>query len=1086
MTTTLKKKASKSTNYFPSINIARDYDVDINYIPTPNSLQAYNQISNDYKVGTKVFNIIGAYGTGKSAFILAFEKTLRNEASYFPAGNIFENISKIETINIVGEYASIIEEFAHKFNIKTNKETKPSDIIQGVEKYYNKLKKQNKALILVIDEFGKFLEYASKYDPDRELYFIQQLAEYINNIDKDIVLLTTLHQDFNGYSRDLTKSQKNEWDKVKGRFKEVTFNEPVEQLLYLASERLEQIKLAEYKDINSDKVFNSIANANLFPLKDYFTEAFAQKLLPFDILSASILTVALQKYGQNERSLFSFIESNDLHGVRDFNPSQSPYYNLASVYDYLIHNYYSFLTTKYNPHYSQWAAIRSALERTEGVMQENIKEAQMLIKTIGLLNILAPNSAKIDEEFLNEYGKYSLGIKQPQILIKELNKFKIIKLVHHRQRYILFEGTDLDIELAIDEAGNVVEQVSNIVYHLKKYFDFPYIPAKAASYKVGTPRFFEFILSETPKALIPEREVDGFINLIFSDVIREDDVKTASSEQNEAILYGFYRNSSEIKKLLFEIEKIKKVKQQNPEDKVAQKELEGIYQHYVSLLNHYVLGSLYSSQSPVSWYFKGKEVKVTSLKDFNRLLSRICEEVYNSCPIYKNEMVNKTKLSPIISTSRKYFVKTMIENWGEKNWAFEEGKFPPEKTIYLSLVRETGIHVKNADKYDFAAPSDESFKALWNECENFLESTRGGKRSVKELYDKLLARPFKLKQGFLDYWTNLYLFIKRDEYALFSENGFIPQITAEIFDLLVKNPQEFEVKAFDIEGVKLNIFNSYRTFLDQKEEESLSANSFIETIRPFLVFYKDLPEYVKQTKRLPKKAAKLRDAIAYSKDPERTFFEDFPNAMSFSINELQKNKKSLGEYVSELQAALKEIRTFYDNLLSRVEEFINEEIVGETLVFPDYRIALKERYSKIKKHLLLPHQKVLIQRINSELDDKKAWLNSIAQATIGKTFEAITDEEEVLFYEKLKDYIHELDNLNDISKSGFDETKEIAFKLEVTSFVEGLKKNLVRLPKSKNKELVQLHGVLKTKLSNDKQLNIASLAKLLEDLLNDR
>ena len=71
-----------------------------------------------------------------------------------------------------------------------------------------------------------------------ELYFIQQLAEYVNDQRKNIFFITTLHQGFNGYSRNLTKTQQNEWDKVKGRLKEITFNEPVEQLLFLASERL--------------------------------------------------------------------------------------------------------------------------------------------------------------------------------------------------------------------------------------------------------------------------------------------------------------------------------------------------------------------------------------------------------------------------------------------------------------------------------------------------------------------------------------------------------------------------------------------------------------------------------------------------------------------------------------------------------------------------------------------------------------------------------------------------------------------------------------------------------------------------------
>ena len=149
------------------------------------------------------------------------------------------------------------------------------DVIQLIDKYYKSIIKSGRGLAIVIDEFGKFLEYAAKNNPERELYFIQQLAEYVNDPRKHIFLITTLHQDFNGYARNLTKTQQNEWDKVKGRLKEITFNEPVEQLLFLAAERLSELKLGN-KDKNFSGLFESIENANAFPLKDYFSESYAE------------------------------------------------------------------------------------------------------------------------------------------------------------------------------------------------------------------------------------------------------------------------------------------------------------------------------------------------------------------------------------------------------------------------------------------------------------------------------------------------------------------------------------------------------------------------------------------------------------------------------------------------------------------------------------------------------------------------------------------------------------------------------------------------------------------------------------------
>ncbi len=245
-----------SIKFTTSVNIIRDKGKELNYIPTPNSNRVVNQIANDFKKGNRSFNIIGSYGTGKSAFLWAFQQSLSNDRRYFGI-NILPNPT-INFVNIVGEYKSITETFAEIFNVKSNKNI-IENIFSEIFNKYHELGKNNPILFLVIDEFGKFLEYASQNEPEKELYFIQQLAEFANNPDLNIVLFTTVHQNFDAYALSLTQSQKQEWTKVKGRFKEITFNEPVEQLLFLASEHL------------TDNLFNSNCPTCQNKMKELFT-----------------------------------------------------------------------------------------------------------------------------------------------------------------------------------------------------------------------------------------------------------------------------------------------------------------------------------------------------------------------------------------------------------------------------------------------------------------------------------------------------------------------------------------------------------------------------------------------------------------------------------------------------------------------------------------------------------------------------------------------------------------------------------------------------------------------------------------------
>ena len=119
---------------------------------------------------------------------------------------------------------------------------------------------------------------------------------------------------------------------------------------------------------------------------------------------------------------------------------------------------------------------------------------------------------------------------------------------------MLFEGTDLDISSALIEAGNKVSEISDVSTLLNRYYQLPPVMAKSYSYLNGTPRLFEFKISEYPISEMPQEEIDGFINLIFNEKLSLNEVKKHSAAEEEAIIYGFYQNSKTIKNLLFEID----------------------------------------------------------------------------------------------------------------------------------------------------------------------------------------------------------------------------------------------------------------------------------------------------------------------------------------------------------------------------------------------------------------------------------------------------------------------------------------------------------------------------------------------------
>lgn len=183
-----------------SANIENGFAEGTQYIVTPNAQKAIHNIVKDFRSGIHSFTIIGSYGTGKSSFLLALESDLLNKSNkkyLLDKSNLSDTVNNFEFLNIVGDYAELSKLLSQKLNVYG------SSILDELKTYYNNCQLKKKFLVIVIDEFGKILEHAAKNNPEKELYFMQKLAEFVNVPSRNILLLTTLHQNFSSYAKGL-------------------------------------------------------------------------------------------------------------------------------------------------------------------------------------------------------------------------------------------------------------------------------------------------------------------------------------------------------------------------------------------------------------------------------------------------------------------------------------------------------------------------------------------------------------------------------------------------------------------------------------------------------------------------------------------------------------------------------------------------------------------------------------------------------------------------------------------------------------------------------------------------------------------
>ena len=531
----------------------------------------------------------------------------------------------------------------------------------------------------------------------------------------------------------------------------------------------------------------------------------------------------------------------------------------------------------------------------------------------------------------------------------------------------------------------------------------------------------------------------------------------------------------EIKKLQYLIDNVVL------EDYIAKGEILKQQSYEAQLLNDSINSSIEMGNDHVEWFFNGKQQIIKSRKDFNKLLSAVCDVVYNETPIIRNELFNKQKISSAISLARANLLDAMIEHWQEEDFGFSSTQYPPERTIYNTLFKSSGIHRQNEDGiWVLGEPISPELQSLWDACSDFLAKSTEKALKLSDLVKILRMRPYKLKQGVIDFWLPIFLFVKQQEFALYNGETFILNINKELFELLQKRLNDFTIKAFDVSGIKLELFNKYREFLNKERGETITSNSLMDTIRPFFNFYRGLNKYAKTTRKFDYDVtAKFRDVLATANDPCKAFLEDIPAALGY--NDLH-NEEFVAQYLQLIKTAVHELVICYDLFIDRIEKAV-VEYLGLPHDYLEYKEVLAQRYSSINKGLLTAKSKSFLDRVLAPSDNKREFYEKIGLVVFDRKIESIKDKEEALFLSNLTHLFGELERytaFNEIDS----ETDEVAFNFELATSKGDFKSSRTyRLPKAKLSEAEKIENKVQSLLSGNDELDVCVLLKMLNERL---
>ena len=933
----------------------------------------------------KAWSLTGPYGSGKSAFALFAAKLLGDpdasttqqaldllrrgdptlyEKFNYMNGNGKNSLSGFCPVLISGERAplslGLLRGLVHGLTA-SNGTIPPASLIQKSQKLLETAEKGTlpsaseittlfesaanvicesggSGLLVVIDELGKFLEYATQQPAQGDMFVLQTLAEFADRSENTpLFLMTILHQAFERYAERAGKSQQEEWAKVQGRFEDIAFSESTEQVLRLVGTALEKRSEVVHKDN-----LNTAIDLGLKPhqLDENEFINLLESCLPLHPTVALLIGPIFRRFAQNERSIFAFLSASEPNGLQDFlflqhyDGNVLPTFSLADLYDYLNATQGNRLYTSQTG--KKWAEIESAITQ----LADPSPMVVQLIKTIGLLGVAnepIPN-LKASEELLY----YALDDNTEEFATEFKNALSTLKrrsIVIHRSYndiYALWEGSDVDIEARLRDAAARVDTKVALATDLSRYMPTRPLVARRHLFQTGTLRYFTVRYTDLENfdadLAEPLNAADGLI--LYALPASEEDVTKLVEKVNdkdtanrEEVLIAIPRTIGFLRDAVTQFAYLHWIAENTPElegDAVARRELSvRMIEAERDVTNRLVEIFGENREGSCTWYHKGQPANINSPKARNTYLSKICDVVYHKTPFIRNELINRRKISGAATTARKKLIQAMLENGDKKNLGITG--YPAEMSIYRSLLWNTGIHSEVEGIWEFHPPKpDDNNNILhaWKAIEDFLEKCDGERQPVEDLYQRLKQPPLGLRDGPLPILLCAAMLHYKTEIALYENGSFIADWSMPVFERLLKAPQQFELKRFRMAGIRADLFARLLRMLNQPVETE--NPDLLTVVTPLMRFISQLPKYTLVTQELSDTAKNLRKVVQNAREPDELLFKELPDALGFPAfdTETATDAKVVSDFFTTLQDVLSELELTYEVLLNSVEQLL--------------------------------------------------------------------------------------------------------------------------------------------------------------------
>ncbi|NJC41045.1 hypothetical protein GGQ87_001303 [Brevundimonas alba] len=807
-------------------------------------------------------------------------------------------------------------------------------------------------LLLLVDEMGKFLEHAARADGDVHLF--QDLAETASRSNQRLLLVGILHQAFDEYAHRLAREARDEWIKIQGRYLDIPINLAAEEQLDLIGRAIEAPPSTARSNPAAPVVAELLRSQRLGDAQTL--EAKLHACWPLHPLVAALIgPVSRRRFGQNQRSLFGFLNSIEPYGFQTYleevPAKDAPLFPLARLWDYLHANLEPAILASPDGH--RWSTALEAIVRAEG--RAASADHLALLKAVALIDLFKDRSGLQATPQVLQHAVSGLAPKAVERILEELADWSVIIFRKHAGSYAIYAGSDFDIDAAVDRAREA--GVALDYRQLARHAALQPVLAKRHYEITGALRWFEIeiaALADVEHRVRAYRPAPGAAGLFLLAISGEGEsaaqaqtiLKRASALAGEQlVVLGWTSDSFMIREMASDLSALEHVRAHSAElegDAIARRELDA----RVARLSADLEDRLSDAVHGVKWvapegFDSGVSLRLSGPAGLSVVASRLADWRYPAAPWLPNELVNRSRPSSNAAAAVRALLRAMVGQASSPRLGIVG--FPPQAGLYVSLLESTGLHRLDeaTGTWRFVAPEagdPHHLHALWRRTDELLAAAPDG-LTMAEIFAHWRAAPFGVRDGLCTLLGAAYMMTRSGMTAVYLEGVYRPGLESFLIDRMVQDSSCVRIRSIVLTDVDVALISGLAERLSTTEA-TVPPTAF-DVARGLITAVVNLPNWTLRTTRLTPTTIAFRDRAKVTDDPNQFLTRDVPKAFG-----LEADNYAGPVLARHVIAALDELKGAYSGMLAGLETILLRElrVKGD----PDSLAKLRRRALDVK------------------------------------------------------------------------------------------------------------------------------------------